>query len=171
MCKATEGKLLQHLGNLRKMIVHNHELENLSEFVLYDLCNGPCCKVNKAAYFINNPDFNLLKGVAGYHKKDTYLADSWNQQKKFITSMKNSAFNQKVRNRLQESFVRGEISEQYLVRKLADFLEIEKPGYYVWDLKHANQGLLIYESLQEEPAHVQNHLHDSLYYLSFCPVF
>jgi hypothetical protein len=170
-CQASEGKLLQHLGNLRKMIVHNHELENLSEFVLYDLCNGPCCNVTKAAYFINNPDFNILKGVAGYHKKELHVSNSWNEQKQFIGSMRNSLFNQKVRNRLQESFAKGEISEQYLVRKLADFLEIENPGYHVWDLKHANHGLLIYESLQNQQAHVQEHLHDSLYYLSFCPVF
>lgn len=171
ICQAPEGKLLQHLGNLRKMIVHNHELENLSEFVLHDLCNGPCCNLNKAAYFINNPDFKILKGVAGYHQKELKLSDSWNNQKQFIASMKNSAFNQKVRNRLQENFERGQISEQYLVRKLADYLEIENPAYHIWDLKHANHGLLIYEPLQEQAAHVQNHLHDSLYYLSFCPVF
>ena len=170
-CKASEGKLLQHLGNLRKMIVHNHELENLAEFVLHDLCNGPCCNVTKAAYFINNPDFKMLKGIAGYHKKDLDFSNSWNNQKQFIASMKESAFNQKVRNRLQESFAKGEISEQYLVRKLADYLEIEYPAYHVWDLKYGNHGLLIYESLPDQAAHMQDHLHDSLYYLSFCPVF
>ena len=168
---AAEGQLLQHLGNLRKMIVHNHELENLSEFVLYDLCNGPAVRVNKAAYFINNPDFNMLRGIAGYHKNESGLHDSWNHQKQFIAAMKNSAFNQKVRNKLQESFNRGEIFEQYLVRKLADYLEISNPSYHIWNLKHANHGLLVYEASEKQSKEVENHLHDSLYYLSFCPVF
>lgn len=171
-CQAQEGKLLQHLGNLRKMIVHNHELENLSDFVLHDICTGPVFNINKAAYFINNPDFNMLRGVTGYHKQEqqSSLHDRWNNQKQFITSMKSSIFNQKVRNKLQESFEKGQISEQYMVRKLADYLEIENPAYHIWDLKHANHGLLIYEpSLPLN--HKQDYLLDSLYYLSFCPVY
>ncbi len=171
ICKSSEGKLLKHLGNLRKMMVNNHELENLSEFVLHDVCHGPCFNINKAAYFINNPDFKILKGVAGYDKKELHISDSWNNQKQFISSMQNSLFNQKVRHRLEENFIKGEISEQYLVRKLADHLEIENPAYHVWNLKHANHGLLIYESHPAQADHIKSHLHDSLYYLSFCPVY
>lgn len=172
-CKVPEGQLLQHLGNLRKMIVHNHELENLSEFVLHELCSGPCFNINKAAYFINNPDFNALRGITGYHKQEPqgHLHDTWNNQKQFVISMKNSAFNQKVRGSLQTSFEKGQKSEKYMVQKLADQLEIKDPAYHVWNLKHANHGLLIYEPTVQDIRHAQEHLLDSLYYLSFCPVY
>ncbi len=171
--QSSEGKLLQHLGNLRKMIVHNHELENLSEFVLHDLCTGPCFHIDKAAYFINNPDFKMLRGITGHDKKELQAQthDTWNNQKQFISSMKSSAFNQKVRSSLQENFERGKVSEKYMVDKLADQLEIANPAYYVWDLKHANHGLLIYQPLAHESVHMHDHLENSLYYLSFCPVY
>ena len=172
-CKVSEGQLLQHLGNLRKMIVHNHELENLSEFVLHDLCSGPCLNVGKAAYFINNPDFKALRGITGYdqHEPQAQLHDTWNNQKQFIASMKDSSFNQKVRRSSQESFEKGKNSEKYMVQKLADKLEIENPAYHVWNLKHANHGLLIYEPTIHDAHHDQEHLLDSLYYLGFCPVY
>ena len=172
-CKVSEGQLLQHLGNLRKMIVHNHELDNLSEFVLHDLCSGPCSNVGKAAYFVNNPDFRALRGITGYDKREpqAQLHDAWNNQKQFVASMKNSSFNQKVRGSNQESFEKGKSSEKYMVQKLADQLEIENPAYHVWNLKHANHGLLIYEPTIHDVRHDQEHLLDSLYYLSFCPVY
>ena len=172
-CKQDERKILQHLGNLREMIVHHHELENLSEFVLHDLCTGPCFHVDKAAYFINNPDFKLLRGVTGHSKQEpqSQIRDSWNNQKQFIASMKDSAFNQKVRNSSYDSFEKGRASEKYIVQKLADQLEIENPAYHIWDLKHANHGLLIYEPLLHGPIHGQDHMMSSLYYLSFCPVY
>jgi len=173
-CQVPEGKMLQHLGNLRKMMIHHHELENLSEFVLHALCSGPCFHINKAAYFVNNPDFQLVRGIAGYHKQEpcAQLQDTWNNQKQFISLMKNSPFHQKVRSfNLEESFDKGGMSEKYMVHKLADQLEIEYPEYHVWDLKHANHGLLIYEPLHNDEKHFQEHLLDSLYYLGFCPIF
>ncbi len=169
----SQAALLQHLGNLRKMIVHNHELENLSEFVLHDLCTGPCLHVDKAAYFINNPDFKMLHGITGYDKQESHaqLHDVWNNQKQFIAAMKDSNFNQKVRAHRYENFDKDKKSEKYMVEKLADQLEIANPAYHVWNLKHDNHGLLIYDGAAQESSHVHNNHLDSLYYLSFCPVY
>lgn len=173
-CQIPEGMVLQHLGKLRKMIVHHHDVENLSEFVLHELCKGPCFQVNKAAYFINNPDFNLLHGVAGYDHQESnaFVDDVWNNQQKFTTTMQTSSFNQKVRkhNKLQ-AFTLGHASEKYMADQLAEQLEIVKPAYHVWNLKHDNHGLLIYEPSTHHVKHTQDHLLDALYYLSFCPVY
>ena len=168
-----EGKLLKHLGNLRKMIVSNHELDNLSEFVLHDLCTQSCFNLNKAAYFINNPDFRCLQGISGYHDKDLQgiVGNSWNNPKLFMSQMQNSPFNQKVRNNCTTNFEKGKASEKYMADKLADELEIKNPLYITWDLKHANNGLFIYEAPEQEVSHVREHLFDSLYYFGFCPVF
>lgn len=172
-CQMSENKLLQHLGNLRKMMIANHELENLSEFVLHDLCSGPCAHVEKAAYFVNNPDFHILRGVAGYHKQESaqQVQDRWNNQQQFISYMQSSDFNKKVRKQEHVNFEKNHASAKYAADKLADFLEIENPAYHVWDLKHANHGLLVYQASQEQHKQAHHYMLDSLYYLSFCPVF
>lgn len=173
-CQISQEKLLQHFGNIRKMMIHNHELDNLSEFVLHDLCTGPCFQVNKAAYFINNPDFDLVRGISGYYQQEpnVQVNDIWNNQKQFIAGMQGSTFNKKVRSHnLQGSFERGKNSEKYIIDKLADQLEINNPAYHIWNLKHANHGLLIYEPVVTDVQEVQDHLLDSFYYLGFCPIY
>lgn len=165
-----ELQLLAHLGNLRKMMVQHHELENLSEFVLHEVCSTPAFELTKAAYFVNNPDFNLLQGIAGYDVAELYIADRWEHQRKFSNLMKQSIFNQQVRSHIFESFKKGEISEQYAARKIADLLGFKDFSYHAWDLKHGNHGLLIYQSPKVLEKSL-DHLHDALYYLSFCPVF
>jgi len=168
-----ELKLLKHLGNLRKMMVNNHELDNLSEFVLHDLCKPECFNLNKAAYFVNNPDFRCLQGMSGYHNQElAHISnDSWSDSKKFIATMQNSSFNQQVRKNSMVNFEKGKSSELYTAQKLADDLEIHNPLYFVWDLKYANHGLFIYESPKEEDLHVKQHLFDSLHHFSFCPIY
>jgi hypothetical protein len=156
------------------MMVHHHELENLSEFVLHELCTGPCFNVHKAAYFINNLDFNIMRGVSGYNHQEEHarMHDRWQRQDHFTTSMQNSLFNQKIRSYTQlTAFQPGQSSERYVVDKLADHLEIAQPSYHVWNLKHANHGLLIYEPLVHDVAGTHSHVMDALYYLSFCPIF
>ncbi len=163
--------ILQHLDALRKNIVRHHNLTNLSEFVLHDLCTGPCFSVNKAAYFVNNPDFKFLRGIAGYVSDESSLVSNpWENQKDFISFMQSSKFNQKVRSSHHDYF--DEISDinEGLIRKFADDLEIEKPAYHVWNLKHDNHGLLIYESIADEELQAHQHI-DSLYYLGFCPIY
>jgi len=170
----TELKLLQHLGYLRRMMVHNHELENLSEFVLHDICTGPCFHVKKAAYFVNNPDFHCLKGITGYSSEESALQNMnhWNHQKQFSAYKKSSQFNQQVRSHNHAHFDKGSSSEKYTVAKIADSLEIASPSYLVWDLKHANHGLLIYEALPvANELIMHDHIFDSLHHLSFCPIF
>ena len=168
-----ESQLLKHFGNLRKMMVNNHDLDNLSEFVLHDLCTQPCFNLNKAAYFVNNPDFRCLQGISGYHDKDLQglSGSAWNNQKQFISSMQNSPFNQKVRSNCTTNFEKGKASEKYMAEKLADELEINNPSYLTWDLKHANNGLFIYEAPQLELSYMKDHHFDSLQHLSFCPIF
>lgn len=173
-CQVSQEKMLHYLTHLRKMIVKHHELDNLSDFVLHDLCTGPCFQVNKAAYFVNNPDFNLVRGITGYdhHGLQKSVEDIWTYKDEFTLHMQDSSFNKKVRaNRIEGSFELGKQSEKYMVDKLADYLEIDNPSYHVWNLKHSNHGLVIYESGQDDFEHAKNHALDSFYYLSFCHMY
>lgn len=167
-----DKELLSRLGNFSKNVTHNHHLENLSEFVLHDVCSKDLFDLPKAAYLVNNPDFVCLKGVAGYHTPESFShGDSWNNQKAFTSHMKSSDFNQRVRT-IQDSALKIDANDLHhdKIYKLADQLNINDPLYHVWQMKHDNQGLLIFQR-PENFDMSQEHLLNFLYMLSFCPIF
>jgi hypothetical protein len=168
----SDKKLLTKLSDFSKNMTQHHHLENLSEFVLHEVCSTDLFNVPKAAYLVNNPDFTCLKGVAGYHIPESFHKDDlWSNQKEFTSHMKSSGFNQKVRSVQDKSlFLDDAKIESKRIYTLADQLEINDPLYHVWRMKHDNQGLLIFERPQDFDAG-QEHLLRFLYMLSFCPVF
>lgn len=164
--------LLHHLGNSSKHIVQHHQRDNLSEFVLHDLCSEQGFNLRKAAYLINNPDFTCLKGIAGYHHPEVFDGVSWLNPKDFTSHMQKAGFNQRVRSYTDNSLFATDAKElsKKKIHELIDYLEIEDPTYHTWQAKHNNQGILIFERPQDQ-AVGQEHLFNFLHMLSFCPVF
>ena len=90
--------ILNHLSTLPQKLLSVHGTENVTEFVLHDLCSTHCFDLKKAAYLVDNPDFDCLKGVAGFSAEEAYPQDAiWETPELFIAHMKKSAFNNKVR--------------------------------------------------------------------------
>ena len=169
--RSKEQELLFTLGSLPRNMVSHHGTENLTEFVLHGICQEGF-GISKAAYFINNPDFDFLKGVAGYNDEESYKAKDtcWNEKDAFTSCMLSSNFNQQVRQMHDKSFSRGHQSEIEAVKKLAHVLGFKAPGHHAWDVKYDNHGLFIFE-VPENPVHTQDHLYNFLHLLGFCPVF
>lgn len=167
-----DKKLLTRLSDFSKHMTQHHHLENLSEFIVHDVCSPDLFCVSKAAYLVNNPDFTCLKGIAGYHTPQAFTSgDHWINQKAFTSHMKNSAFNQKVRAVQDRSLVLdGQGLENKKIYGLAEQLGIHDPMYHTWTMKHDNQGVFIFERPQDFDKG-QEHLLRFLYLLSFCPVF
>ena len=168
-----EKRLLKHLGQVQRMMAYNHSLDNLSAFVLHDLCSESCFNINKAAYFVNNPDFNCLRGIAGYSRPESYQADhlTWDHPKGFTSHMNGSSFNQQVRNIEDVNFQLGTASENEKIEMIADTLKIQDPMHHVWNAKHDNHGLFVYEKPQGDLSHLDDHLLDYLHSFSFCPIY
>jgi len=166
-----ERDLLHKLGGFSKSIFNNHHLDNLSEFVLHDLCSQNLFNISKAAYFINNPDFSCMKGIVGYYHPESFSAgNSWDTIKDFSSHMQQSNFNKKVRSIYDKSIVFDKNgSEKKNIYNLADQLEIVNPMYHVWNAKYDNQGLLIFETPQDNEIH--EHIERFMPILSFCSVF
>lgn len=164
--------LLSHLGNSSKYMIQHHHRDNLSEFVLHDLCSEQGFKIRKAAYLINNPDFACLKGIAGYYNPEMFLGESWQNPKDFTSHMLKSPFNQHVRLFMDTSLptINSKDFSKKQLQGIVDYLEIEDAAYHTWQSKHNNQGLFIFERPQDEIVH-QEHLYNFLHMLSFCPVF
>ena len=167
-----EGALLNQLGQVSRNLIGNHHLENLSEFFLHELCSRQMFDISKAAYLVNNPDFVCLKGVAGYDKNKSFVSgNNWHLPKDFTQHMKESDFNNKVRALYQRSLqLDGLVVDQKELHRLADYFEIENPVYQLWNMKHANHGLLIFQKPTEENLKHEYLMHFTPMF-SFCSVF
>ena len=161
-------KMLRCFTHLPQQILTLNGNENMTEYVLHSLCEEGCLNLSKAAYFIDNPDFDCLKGVAGYNKEeevysgDTVLSD-------FKEHMQHCAFNKRVRELNFPSPRRMGESHEHHVKNLATILGMQNPVFHTWEIKHDNHGLLIYEVQKLDDSN-KNEFLEGLSLLGFCPV-
>ncbi len=163
--------LLSRLQQLPRKILLLHGTENIPEFVLHELCHEKCFNVHKAAYFVDNPDFDCLKGVAGInHNEGVIKEDIWSNSDRFSQKMKASQFNQKVRGILHKSVHNRHLHENDLFSLLAREVGMQHPKLYHWDMKYDNHGLLIIEDDDDNHVWKDEYLSNSVYLFGFCPV-
>jgi hypothetical protein len=165
--------ILHNLSYLPRKILTLHGSENVPEFVLHDLCNKDCFNLTKAAFFVDNPDFNCLKGVAGFDSKETYESNDtiWDNPTEFSNHMKNSPFNKKVRDIALCSLKRDGASHEAIAQKLAHDFGMKNPVVHSWDMKHDNHGLFVYELDEIDGPQSKDYLLNGLCMFGFCPVF
>lgn len=170
---AHEAGLLNHLGKVSRNVVQHHHRENLSEFVLHDVCSNQGFNIRKAAYLVNNPDFSCLKGIAGHYNSELFdQGPVWDNPKDFTSHMQSADFNKHVRSYFDTSLpVSNTMSlKQNDMQQLIDYLEIDDPAYHIWNTKHNNHGVFVFER-PENHAVLEDHLLTFLHMLSFAPVF
>lgn len=166
-------ELVKFLTKIPGKIISLHGRENITEFVLHDLSGKSCFNFSKASYFVDNPDFNHLKGIAGYvHTQAFENSDAiWHNPDQFSRHMLGAPFNKKVRNVLRPSPKKGCMEAQAIVDAVAQELEMNNPQFYCWDMKHYNHGLFVYETNNEQAEWNSEDLLSSLHLLSLCPIF
>lgn len=164
-------EVLIEVTSIPKQLVLLHGLENLTEFLLHNLCQQNCFNISKAALFIDNPDFNHLQGIAGFHKNESYQSQEnhWREPEQFSTHMKQAQFNSKVRDMCRCSIKANKKSEAEVVKELSQELDFSNPNYMVWPVKYENRGLLMFEKTEQDG--VEEYLHDALHLFGFCPIF
>ncbi len=169
----THTDVLRSLNSLPRKMLSMHGKDNISEFVLYDFCHKNYFNFKKAAYFVDNTDFNCFKGVAGIDTHEDNFCndvDVWKNADGHNTYMKQSPFNQNVRNLSRSSLHVYNGSQQEVIGGIANELIFNNPEYYVWDMKHDNHGVLIFERSTGDTKELDEHLLQSVYLFSFCPV-
>lgn len=164
-------EVLVCVTSLPQNLIKLHGQENMPEFLLHNICQKNCFNLSKAAYFVDNPDFNHLKGVAGFHHPESYEQNHWQDPETFSQHMREASFNRKVRDILLGSIKKNNHSEEKIVDQLSETLGFENLNYLSWPIKYNNHGLLLFESNENEDALIQEHLHSGLHLLGFCPVF
>lgn len=165
-------QILKSITYLPQKILSLHGTDNVTEFVLHTLCNEECFNLSKAAYLIDNFDFNCLKGVAGFAKDEEYgSAESvWDNPKNFTEHMGSCKFNQQVRGINRPSSKRN-VAIERTVEDIASHLEMDNPSYYTWTLKYDNHGILLFEHKSPELQGLDEEILRGLSLLGFCPVF
>lgn len=173
------NELLLFLNHLPKKIIllhaHDEHVGETSGFVLHDFCHESCFNVEKVAYFVDNPEFNCFKGVAGVCKHESdfcKVSNIWDQPEEYKDYLLASPFHNKVRSIEQKSVKNNgkNGSEQKFMQSIADELAIEKPKYFRWSMKHGNNGFLLIEHNDEAAELIEEHLPQGVYLLSFCPI-
>lgn len=165
-------QLLRCFAHLPQQILSLHQIDNATEFVLHSLCHEGGFNLSKAAYFIDNPDFDCLKGVAGFNKdEEVHTCDDILANEDYFTRhMDSCQFNKRVRRITAPSVKKIDDSIEKAVSRLAALLEIEDPSYYTLTIKHNNFGLVIYEQKTAEDHKMQEELLTGLALLGFCPI-
>jgi len=169
-----QNKVLDCLSHLPKRILSLHGRDNITEFVLHDLSHEQCFNLRKAAFFVNNPDFNCLKGVAGVAQRDIPQGlwnNIWEQKEMFSTYMRNAPFNRKVRGFAQCSLEKRQAPSSETIEVISRRLGIEKPSFYSLDMKHDNHGLLVFEKSNDQDYLDERCFLNGVSLLGFCPVF
>lgn len=165
-----DQSILSCLVNIPPKILQLHGTENVTEFVLHELCDFNCFNFSKAAYFVDNPDFNCCKGVAGCSMNERYMQgeEAWKRPQDFSQHMESSDFNKKVRQ-MHDTAISHKVED--VVHHFSDQLGIKNPKYYQWELKNNNHGILIFEHNPENYEQIKYHLPNGASLLGFCPVF
>lgn len=166
--------ILYQLSCLPRKIVGLHGNENVTDFVMYELCAEHCFNLDKAAYFVDNPDFDCLKGIAGHARSERFSPSSddiWRDPQAFTNHMRKSPFNSAVRGFSHESMKKRGTTDDDIAKTVAQAIGITCHGFFSWDMKHDNHGIFIFESSCALDQDVKSHLVDGLALFSFCPVF
>ena len=161
--------LLNHIRTLPRKMIQIHGRNNLNQFLLHELCSESCFNLLKAAYFIDNPDFNCLRGVAGFDSQHVFKTDDiWKNPDEFSKFMACCSFHNKVKDIIHED--RSDDSISRFLDEMCAALGFNEYNHCTWPMKHDNHGILVYEKANPSDTIVDDVLFDCVSLLSFCPV-
>lgn len=166
-------QLLQCFTYLPQQILSVHGIDNVSELVLHTLCGEDCFNFPKAAYFVDNPDFDCLKGIAGFDRENEFAHTQcmWKEVNNFSNHTQHCSFNQKVRTIQKPSCKKKCRNDQEVAQELAAELDIRNPSFYAWDTKYDNHSIVVFEHDTNDEIHTDQNLLPGLCLLAFGPVF
>ncbi len=167
-----QHEILHHLNCIPKKILSIHGREDITEFVLRELCHKSCFNFKKAAYFVQNPDFNCLKGVAGYfHNETPTVCDLlWEHPDKFVDRLHGADFNTKVR-KLNQQDLKFKNNQEECLQNISEQLSIQNPSHRLVKMKHGNNGILVFEKENKDEPIITDYLDNGISLLGFCPIY
>jgi hypothetical protein len=171
-CWHGNSTIAQALNGLPRKIMNMRERDNVAEFVLHELCDKNCFDITKAAYFVDNPDFDCMRGVAGFSTHESFKQpDIWSCPDDFSGHMNQAAFNKKVRDVRSQSCKKHHESYDKVLGPIARDLGMESYGICDIRMPHDNHGYFVYEYGNEADEKERECLLNGVSLLSFCPLY
>ena len=172
----TEDKdnIVSKVTNLPHRILNHHEVDSLHQIVLHELGHDNCFGLKRAVYLVDNPDFDHLRGVAGFCKSECHhhKDDLWKDPYAFKNDMKDAHFHKDASSYLKASFKRKDINlhDSSEVKDLGKQMGLKNPNFVSWNMKHGNHGLLVFD--QDKNLCVWRHglLYNAAALLSLCGI-
>ncbi len=142
-------QLIGTLLGMPNKILRHHEVDGLVQMVLHELAHQQHLDLKRATYLVDSPDFDCLRGVAGFCRNECSMhkADMWQQPADFHADMRDASFHSSMQKMLRSSLKRSHLDLNHLenIISFGKDLGMEAPEVYVWNLKRGNHGILIYE--------------------------
>src|ERR1700748_3142357 len=155
-----QNGMLKHLSTLPKKMLVLHRADHVAHCVLHDLCNEQCFDLHKAEYFVDNPDFDGIRGVAGFSRQDAVIdyASLWNNPDAFKQHLQDSPFNQQVRTIERMSSHKKNLQSSEIAHALAQDLGFNQYSFCIWPMKHDNHGIVLYEKANVADTSVDDYM-------------
>ena len=147
--------------------------EHAAEYIFHELCGNQCFGLRKAAYLIDNPDFDMTRGVAGY-ACDQYASKPAEHEKEecmkhFASHLSACDFNKAVRELSNQSITRNGQNEKEIAQQFAKLFGFSKPQVIMWQVQNDNNGVLVYEADEAHAQELRDWLVHGMHLLSLCP--
>ena len=145
----SDAQLVNTLLSIPNKILNHHEVDGLVQMVLHELAHEQHLGLKRATYLVDSPDFDCLKGVAGFCRDECQMhkKDLWQDPHAFHADMHKASFHNDMQKMLRSSLRKGHLNPHHLhdIVAFGKDLGINNPEVHVWNLKHGNHGILIYE--------------------------
>ena len=167
-----DAELLSRLLGLPNKILSHHENMGLAPLVLHELGHNSAFNFTKASYLVNNPDFDCVRGFAGYCTEDCkhHNEDMWQDADNFSTRMQQAPFHHKISSFFEKGLSHnadGSLKDDEL-KRLCGTLEIENPLFLTWKMRHGNHGILLFQADNLQGARRRDLLNHFVPLLSLC---
>ncbi len=167
-----DGKLLGTLAEIPRKILLHYEVQDLPEIVLHHISHDDVFGFDKAVYLVDNPDFDCLKGVAGYSCDECkfHSQDVWSKPENFHTDMRCACFNSQIKHFIRNGLRRkgSNKPDENEILELGEALGIKNPAFLSWNMQHGNNGILIFHTPEHNFGKKQNLLMHAGPLLSLC---
>ena len=142
------NELVSELLQLPRHILQHMHTAGLTDILLGHLASKSYFNLKKAAYLLNNPDFNCVKGMAGIEISDTnHWQNPWSNPLEHTKFLENSSFNKKVKTFVGHGLFTNPSQEDTprIIKYAEEHLALENPVFIGWHGKHGNHGIFFCE--------------------------
>jgi hypothetical protein len=168
-----DDKMVQSILQLPHKILRHHDVNDLPQLLLHELSHDSNFGLHKAAYLVDNPEFDCLKGIAGFSKDECALhrENMWDSPHDFGNDMRDAGFYNTLKYFVQDTSVKRrevDIHNPEDLKDLGKRLGLANPSFLTWNMRHGNHGILLFEQCQMTCARRRDLLHHATALLSLC---